>query len=172
MIIVYSIIVLFLIGTIFWIISTLISLYGGSIFLGTNKEVFRAAFELGQLKKGERMYELGSGLGEGLIIASKEFKAQSFGWEISPFYYFCSKLRTVGNRNIKIFLGDFRKVDLSQAQLIYCYLTSSAMKALAVKFSQELLPGSRVVTNTFRLPGLEPAETRRISSRNFYLYKF
>lgn len=157
---------------IFWVISTFFSIYGGSVYLGTKPEVVRAAFQLAGLKKNETMYELGSGLGNGLIIASEEFGARAVGLEISPFYYCLSRFRTVKYHNIRIIFKNFKNFDLSCAQVIYCYLVPSVMKALAPRFARQLQPGSRVVTNTFQLSGRKPDLVKKIANCKIYLYKF
>ncbi|MGH6912863.1 MAG: class I SAM-dependent methyltransferase, partial [Geminicoccales bacterium] len=44
---------------------------------------------------------------------------------------------------------------------VFCYLYPGAMARLRPKFESELGPGALVVTNSFPVPGWEPAAVRR-----------
>ena len=78
----------------FWEISTIFSLIGGIPFVSSTSKVIRAGLKLADLKSDEVFYELGSGIGTGILIASNEFKARAVGIEISPFHYVISRFRT------------------------------------------------------------------------------
>lgn len=171
---VFIIIIIFLvlIITLFWGISNLISAFGGIVYVGSKPEIIREAFKLADLKGGDKFYELGSGLGKGLIIASKEFGAKATGIEISPFHYIISKLKTLKAKNIKIILANYKNINLSKADVIYCYLSPGLMKELLSKFSQELAFGARVVSSAFEIEGLKPIKTKIVNSKHIYLYKF
>lgn len=170
----FIIIIIFLIlaVTLFWGISNLISVFGGIIYVGTRAGIIKEALKFAGLKKGDKFYELGSGLGNGLIIASREFGAQATGIEISPFHYLISKARTMGDKNIKIILANYKKIDLSKADVIYCYLLPKLMDELLSKFSRELKPGSRVISYAFPIAEKTSFKIKSVDHTKIYLYKF
>lgn len=172
--IVIIIIVIFIIifVVLFWQISTLISLYGGVPFVASKSGVIKKALEMAKIKGGEIFYELGSGIGTGLLIASKEFKVKSVGIEISPFYYLVSLIKTKKDKKIKVICGNFKKINLSKADVVYCYLFPGLMQKLLPKFRKELRSGSRVVSYVFLLPQLKPDSIKDINGKKIYLYRF
>ena len=66
--------------------------------------------------------------------------------------------------------ADVMKVNLSEASVILCYLYPTASAALRPKFEKELKQGTRIVMESFEIPGWEPAEVKGKNSRRFYLY--
>jgi hypothetical protein len=69
--------------------------------------------------------------------------------------------------------ADFMACDLSACAGVFCYLYPGAMPGLADKLRRELRPGAFVISNTFALPGWEPARvvhTGGLYSSPVYLY--
>jgi hypothetical protein len=62
------------------------------------------------------------------------------------------------------------KVDLSDASVITCYLFPTASAALRPKFEKELKGGTRIVMESFPVPGWKPVKTAEVNMRNFFLY--
>ena len=74
------------------------------------------------------------------------------GIELDPLrYLWCQIMITVlGLRErVKVVYGDFFKLDLSDADVVACYLLPNTNKKLEGKLLRELHPGTRVVSNTF-----------------------
>lgn len=150
----------------------LTSLYGGIPFVSSRSDILARALKLSDLKNNELYYELGSGIGSGLLIASERFKARAVGVEISPFHWLISRLRTWRNKNIQVIMADFRKIDLSNADVIYCYLSPKLMRELLPKFKRELKKGSRVISYAFRLHGIKADALQKEKDDEVYLYSF
>jgi hypothetical protein len=92
------------------------------------------------------------------------------GIEIDPLRYaWCQALITVlGLRDrVRIVYGDFFSQDLSNADVVTCYLLQSTNNRLEGKLNQELRPGTRVVSNTFTFPGL--SKVRQDGDAKLYL---
>lgn len=166
------IIFLVLLLILFWGLSNLISVFGGVVYVGTDSEIIRKALKLAGLKKGDKFYELGSGFGDGLMMASMEFGARAIGIEISPFHYLISKIRTLGDKNIKIILANYKKINLSHADVVYCYLLPKLMNGLLPKFSRELKLGTKVISYAFPIQVKTPFKIKVINQTKIYLYKF
>lgn len=161
-----------LIVFLFWEISTIFSLIGGIPFVSSTSLVIRAGLKLADLKSNETFYELGSGIGTGLLIASGEFKSKTVGIEISPFHYLISWFRTRKNPKIKIIRYNFKKINISEADVVYCYLSPSLMEDLIVQFKKQLLHGTRVISYCFKIPDLVPNKVETVCGKKIYLYEF
>ena len=57
-------------------------------------------------------------------------------------------------KNVVSFGNLFNK-DLSEADVVMCYLMPDALTKLEKKFIQELRPGTRIVSNRFTFPTLD-----------------
>ena len=117
------------------------------------------------------VYDLGCGDGRMIIAAARRYGARAVGIELDPLRYaWCQMLITaLGLRDrVRIVYGDFYTQDLSDADVMACYLLQSTNNKLQGKFKQELQPDTRVVTNFFTFPEL------RLISRDdedkIYLY--
>jgi hypothetical protein len=68
---------------------------------------------------------------------------------------------------VRIIYGDFFNQDLSDADVVTCYLLQDTNDRLEGKLKQELHPGTRVVSNTFFFPGLR--QVRQDDEAGLYL---
>ena len=131
-------------------------LYQGAIYLPTKQKIVEAIVNLAQIKPGMRAVDLGSGDGR-LVIALALAGALADGFEINPVLAFWSKLKIkkagVGN-NARIFTKSFWSQDLSQYQVVVVFGMSHIMNRLEIKFKKELRPGTLVISNAFKFPGL------------------
>ena len=130
-----------------------------SPYLGTPKNKIRRALEVAHLKPGERFYDLGSGDGRSLIIAAKEYQARATGFELWSFLYLWSKISILFHHcshNAKVYWKNFYNVNISQADVIFCFLTPRVYPRLEKKFNQELKEGTRVVTFSSPLKFWDP----------------
>ena len=126
----------------------------------TKHERIRKALKLARLQPGETLYDLGAGDGRVLVIAAKEFQAQAVGIEIGPVQCAVSLWNAIRNRvrsMVRIKTANFFHADISNADVIFAYLTSDQAEPLQEKFKRELKTGARVVTISFNLPDWEPA---------------
>jgi len=153
--------VVFLLGFIFWVGSHLFS----SIFyvpaVDASKQAIGDALKFSELKKGEIFIDLGSGSGKVVILANKKFEVRAFGFEISPFPYLLSKIKTLGNRNVKIYRGDFKKAEklLKKADVVYLYLLNSVLDKIENWLFDSISPKTRVVSLSFKFKNHKPLKT-------------
>lgn len=147
-------------------------------FVPLFKKDIRRMLKLAQAGSADTVFDLGSGDGRILIIASKEFKVgQCVGFEISflPYIYSKIKIFILGlNNKVDIIPKNFYNQDIKNATVITCFLTPKAMKKLSPKFQQELKPNTRVISYAFHIPNLKPAKVDKPDSKSttIYLYKF
>jgi hypothetical protein len=96
------------------------------------------------------IYDLGCGWGALVIALAKAFpNAQVRGIEVSPFPYWVARLRTRTFKNVSLALTDFITADLSDANVIACYLMPAAMPKLAKLLDRTIKPGTKVISLTF-----------------------
>jgi SAM-dependent methyltransferase len=125
---------------------------------------------LAEVGPGDLVYDLGCGDGRMVVTAARRYGARAVGIEIDPLRYaWCQALITVlGLRDrVRIVYGDFFSQDLSDADVVTCYLLQSTNNRLEGKLNQELRPGTRVVSNTFTFPGL--SKVRQDGDAKLYL---
>lgn len=121
------------------------------------------------------IYELGSGWG-GLAIALSK-KNRVIGYEKAYVPWCASKfLKTISRaKNFTLKRENFLKEDLSQADVIVCYLYPGAMRELELKFGKELKNGALVISNSFQIPGRTPEQTIKVGDfmqSEIYLYRY
>lgn len=124
------------------------SLYGLP-WIPTREERIRKALGLARLQPGEILYDLGAGDGRVLLMAAKEFGAQGVGIEIGPVQCMVGRLRIwlSGNRKkVRMRCGNFYKTDISPADVVFVYATSSQTSRLLPLLERQLRSGARVVS--------------------------
>ena len=151
-------------------------------FVATPMPVVRQMLVLSELKPGETFYDLGSGDGRAVIMAAKDFGAKAVGVELREDLT-KRALSTIYERGLErraqILQGDIFKVDLSSADVVFLYLTTSANEKVKAKLESELRPGARVVSHDYEILGWKPykidkfCENPRLGypSHTIYVYK-
>jgi precorrin-6B methylase 2 len=148
--------VVFFIVVLLWI---LVPAFYGLPSRPTKRDRIRKALQLANLQPNETLYDLGAGDGRVLLIAAREFNAKAIGIEIGPIQCALIWLRIVasgfGNK-IQIKWGNFFKADLSRADVVYIYATSTEVNKLASHLEKQMKPNSRLVSISADFPEWEP----------------
>ncbi len=142
----------------------------GAPFQPTSKKRVKIITKIANIKKGERVAELGSGSGK-LVIALAKAGAEVHGYEINPLLVWWSrrKIKKLGlEKKAFIHKKNFWKVDLKDFDVIILFQVYYIMRKLANKIKKEAKKGTRVVSNTWKFPGKKPI--KNIS--HVYLYRF
>jgi predicted RNA methylase len=138
--------------------------------------------KLADLKAGEVMFDLGSGDGRTVIIAAKTFGARSVGVELREDLA-KKALGTVHESGLEgrvtIVSGDMFNVNLSEADVVYLYLTTSANEKIRPKLESDLKKGARVVSHDYEIIGWHPEKVENFCenpqigypSHTIYLYR-
>ena len=120
----------------------------------TNKVMARCMCRMIKMKKGDVVYDLGSGEGTALIVAAKEFGVTGVGIEIDALRVWQSKWLINHEKlqdKLTIIKSNFFQVDLAEATVVFAYLVPKALKNLKKKFLTELKPGARIVCYRYTL---------------------
>ncbi len=117
--------------------------------------------ELANIKPGETVYDLGCGDGRILIAAVEKYKAKAVGVEIAP--KVVAQARAQIHREgiegqARVIEGDLLETDLSGADVVTIYLTTSFNEQLRPRLEKYLKPGARVVSHDYAVPGWKPAK--------------
>ena len=143
-------------------------------FIPTPYEEVKDFFELAPVSGADVVYDLGCGDGRLLATALEKGAGRAVGVDIDPERIRDARDLTTrkGFESLVSFVeGDVMDANLSDATLVLCYLITAASVALKPKFEAELKPGTRVVMESFPVPGWRPVETRQDGYKTFYLYK-
>jgi ribosomal protein L11 methylase PrmA len=131
--------------------------YVGAQWAPTTLKTVKEMLAMAEVGPNDLVYDLGCGDGRIIVTAARRFGARAVGIEIDPLrYLWCQLLITVlGLRGrVKVIYGNFFTKDLSGADVVTCYLLQNTNEKLQEKFTQELDPNTRVVTNAFTFPKL------------------
>ena len=130
---------------------------GGAMFTTTHRSKIKKVLEVVPMHPGQVLYDLGCGDGRFLIAAWRRYKVKAIGFEINLWAYLLSRLRLgLRQSHVSVYFQDFWKADLSDADIVFCYLFPDVMEKLRQKLSKELKAGAKVISCNFEIPGWRP----------------
>ena len=135
-------------------------------FVPTPIEVVDKMLELAEVKKGDVVYDLGSGDGRIVIRAAQKYGARAVGIEMDSLLL--AKARKDAKAAGVSHLVEFRaedalKVDLSKATVVTLYMLPWFNEAMKPSFKKFLKPGARIVVHDFGIEGWEPDKTEKLA---------
>ena len=141
------------------------------IYYPTPTETVVEMLRLAKIKKGDVLYDLGSGDGRIPIAAAQQYGIRAVGIEIDP------KLVTEAEENaqqanvsrlVRFRNEDMFRVDVSEATIVTLYLSEKLNVLLRPKLLRELRPGSRILSHDFRMGDWKPEQTVRVPWGKLY----
>ena len=148
-------------------------LYGPDVcYAPTPREAARIMLTMTKAGPGTTVYDLGSGDGRLLIMAVRDFGARAVGIEINPLRWLLGQVLITCYRvrgRVEIRLGSFFDLDLSEADIVTCYLAPEAIRKLTAKLNRELRPGARVIS--YRFPFFDLVPLAENKQARVFLYK-
>ncbi|RHW18646.1 class I SAM-dependent methyltransferase [Sphingomonas gilva] len=143
------------------------------IYVPTPQPVVEAMLKLAKVKKGDVLYDLGSGDGRIPVTAAKLYGVRATGIDIDPERIAEAKANVakegVGNL-VTIKREDLFETDFSDATVVTLYLLDSLNEKLRPRLLAELKPGTRIVSHAFRMGDWEPEVTKEVEGRTIYLW--
>ncbi|MBI2443781.1 MAG: SAM-dependent methyltransferase [Candidatus Magasanikbacteria bacterium] len=147
-----------------------ISAFLGVPFIPTHRQQAVRMIELAAIKPGTRVVDLGSGAGRLLWLAAARGAAAA-GYELNPWLYWWTRWqirrRGLAGR-VQVYWRSLYRADLSQAEVVFAFLSRRFMAQLLPKLTRELPPGAKVVSYAFSLPGRQPTH----SEQGIFVYEF
>ena len=141
-------------------------------FVPSPQEVVDKMVNLAGVKKGDVVYDLGSGDGR-IVIAAAKKGAKAVGFEIDGDLLKQSRenIRAAGVQDAaEIRQQDILTVDLSPASVVTMYLLPDVNMKLRPNLLSQLKPGSRVVSHSFDMGDWKPDKVERVEGRTIYLW--
>ena len=138
--------------------------FNGAYFAETSDERLKTILELADLKRSDRVLDLGSGDGR-IVLAIAKLGIKATGIEINPVLVLISQIKlyfsdSVTKSNAVFIQGNLWKIDASPYNVVIVYGISSMMSELKDKLSNELRPGSKLISVLFRFPSLKISKKR------------
>lgn len=143
-------------------------------FLGTPQPVVDAMLELAEVKRGDVLYDLGSGDGRIPITAAKRYGIRAVGIEIDPDMVAEAreKARAAGVQHLVTFVErDLFLADIGEASVVTLYLLDRLNLQLRPKLLRDLAPGSRIVSHQFGMGEWRPEAARTVGRSDIYLWR-
>ena len=146
----------------------------------TPETIVQKMLQLGGLKAGEKMFDLGSGDGRIVIMAAEKFHANAVGIELDKELYKEStdKIQSLRlQKTARIINGDILQQDYSSADLITVYLLPMSNDKVRPILDKQLRKGTRIVAHDFEFKDWKPEKVESIEddgegrSHTLYLYR-
>jgi len=146
----------------------------------TPEIIVEKMLQLGDLKPGEKMYDLGSGDGRIVIMAAQKFKAKAAGVEFDDSLWKQSsdRIAKLGlTASARIIHGDLMLQNYSDADLLTVYLLPFSNDKVTPMLEKQLKKGARVVSHDFEFSAWKPEKIQDIDddgegrSHRLYLYR-
>jgi len=144
------------------------------VFVPTPQDVVDAMLKVAKVRKGDVLYDLGSGDGRIPITAAQKYGiARGIGIDINP-----ERIREanenlrkarVGDR-VRFINADLFESDLSDATVITIYLLPALNLKLLPKLLKEVKPGTRIVSHAFDMGSWKPEQSLKVGTRHVYFW--
>src|SRR3989442_15200267 len=118
----------------------------------TPETIVEKMLQLGGLKAGEKMFDLGSGDGRIVIMAAQKFHADAVGIEMDKdlFKQSTDKIRKLDlEKTARIVNGDIFKQNYGSADMITVYLLPASNDKVRPILEKQLKKGTRIVSHDF-----------------------
>jgi SAM-dependent methyltransferase len=142
----------------------------GAPFQSSSGKAIKNIIELGGIKKDDRVADFGSGTGK-LVVELAKTGAEVHGYETNPFLVWLSRKRIEKNNLQKtafIHRKNFWQADIRNFDIITVFQIKFVMKKLEGKLKKEAVKNMKVISNTWKFPGVTPVKTKS----KVYLYVF
>lgn len=142
----------------------------------SHKKGINMALELAQIKKGERVYDLGCGDGRVLVEAVKKYDCRGIGYElvypVMLLAKFRARLAGVGDKTEFRCENLFRS-DLENADVVFCFLTPKLMEKIGEYVKQKKMrSGARIVSYAFSMKNYDPEKKIGHAKDNWNIYLY
>jgi SAM-dependent methyltransferase len=142
-------------------------------YVPTPQPVVDAMLRLAKVKRGDVLYDLGSGDGRIVITAAKRYGVRGTGIDIDP-----QRIREA-NANarkagvagrVRFVNEDLFQIDFSDATVVTLYLLPRLNLQLRPRLINELQPGTRIVSHGFDMGDWTPDRVVQVGSSTIYLW--
>jgi Methyltransferase domain len=142
-------------------------------YVPTPEPVVTAMLKLAGVKRGDVLYDLGSGDGRIVIAAAKRYGVRGTGVDIDPqrIREANANARKAGvAKQVRFLNEDLFAIDFSDATVVTLYLLPRINLQLRPKLLAELKPGTRIVSHGFDMGDWQPERVVEVGSSTVYLW--
>ena len=134
-------------------------------YVPTPVAVIDQMLKLAEVKKGDVVYDLGSGDGRIVIRAAKKYGVRAVGIEMDQILLAQAQkaAKEAGVSHLVEFRSeDALKADISAATVVTLYMLPWFHEAMKPSFRKYLKPGSRIVAHDFGIKGWPPDKVEKL----------
>jgi ribosomal protein L11 methylase PrmA len=130
--------------------------------------------KLGEVKKGDILFDLGSGDGRIVIAAAKHYGVKGTGIDINP-----ERIQEANENakkeqvtdKVRFLNQDLFEADIKDATVVTLYLLPSINLKLRPKLWKDLKAGTRIVSHSFDMGDWAPEKKIEVDGRYIYLWR-
>jgi SAM-dependent methyltransferase len=142
-------------------------------YVPTPPDVVETMLKLGDVKKGDVLYDLGCGDGRIVIMAAQKFGTTGTGVDIDP-----ERIKEANDNarqagvtdRVRFIQENLFDADFHQATVVTLYLLPEVNMKLRPKLLQELKVGTRIVSHQFDMGDWKPDKKVDMDWRTLYLW--
>ncbi len=143
-------------------------------YVPTPPEVVAEMLRMADVRRGDVLYDLGSGDGRIPITAAQKFGIRAVGIDIDPQRIAEAEenARKAGvTDKVKFRNEDLFEADFREATVVSLYLLQTLNERLKPKLLKELKPGTRIVSHAFTMgEDWQPEKTADVDGRMVYMW--
>lgn len=131
-------------------------------FVPTPIEVVDRMLEIAEVKKGDVVYDLGSGDGRIVIRAAKKYGVKAVGIEMDSWLVAAARAKAKEegvDHLVEFRIEDGLKADISSATVVTLYMLPWFNEAMRPRLQKLLKPGARIVAHDYGIEGWPPDRT-------------
>ena len=135
-------------------------------YVPTKEPVLDRMLQMGGVKPGDVLYDLGCGDGRIVIAAAKRFGIRGVGIDIDPVRIAEAQenARKAGVADrVKFIQGDLFDADIKDATVVTLYLLPEVNLKLRPKLLSDLKPGTRIVSHNYDMGDWKPEQTAKVT---------
>ena len=143
------------------------------IYVPTPPEVVEDMLRLAELKKGDVLYDLGSGDGRIPITAARKYGVRAVGIDIDPERIWEAQQNARGagvERLVQFRREDLFKTNFREATVVTLYLLPELNVKLRPRLWAELKPGTRIVSHQFDMGDWKPEKKLETNGHLIYFW--
>jgi ribosomal protein L11 methylase PrmA len=143
------------------------------IYVPTPQELVEDMLRIANVKKGDVLYDLGSGDGRIPVTAAKLYGVRAVGIDIDPERIQEANENAMRNgvsHLVKFIQADLFKTDFREATVVTLYLLPELNVKLRPRLWAELKPGTRIVSHQFDMGDWKPEKTFEANGRTVYFW--
>ncbi|MBU2229083.1 hypothetical protein KJ810_01595 [Patescibacteria group bacterium] len=134
-------------------------------YVPTDKKTIEKMIAVAKIKQGDKVIDLGSGIGKIVFAVAKHHTGEVIGIEKSRLLFSISRLWALlkkGKGKIKFVRGDFTKYPLGNINIVMCFLTPEGILSIEEKLTKELLKGAMILSYMFPIENIRGFKETKI----------